>query len=247
MYKKEPIRNFEEYQIDTNGVIYNKNGTIKKLFPNDNGYLQATFHVNGEIFTKRVNRLVAIQFIDNDDPVNKVQVNHKDGNKLNNNVTNLEWTTPLENVLHAINELEHWNTKAIYGINMHTHDIIYQFSSLADRSREICDANTNYRYVQNSICRVLTGKRKSYKGCIWVTQEDYSEQNINWEHINSTTHKRRAVEQYTLDGEYIDTYDSCNGRACIVFNDTSKNKHIHACCMGQRKTAYGFIWRFEEE
>ena len=55
------------------------------------------------------------------------------------------------------------------------------------------------------------------------------------------------AEQYTLDGEYIDTYDSCNGRARIVFNDASKNKHIHACCMKQRKTAYGFVWKFEEE
>lgn len=53
-----------------------------------------------------VHRLVAEHFIPNPDPQNKTFVNHIDGNKLNNNVKNLEWVSPRENNLHYYQKIK---------------------------------------------------------------------------------------------------------------------------------------------
>ena len=63
------------------------------------GYLRVTFYKNGKTKNHYVHVLVAQAFIPN--PDNKRQVNHLDGDKTNNHVSNLEWATPAENIHHA--------------------------------------------------------------------------------------------------------------------------------------------------
>lgn len=63
------------------------------------GYVQAALRMNKVYKHVKVHRMSAIAFIPN--PENKPQVNHIDGNKLNNNITNFEWVTSSENHLHA--------------------------------------------------------------------------------------------------------------------------------------------------
>ena len=78
-------------------------GKILKQKVSKSGYCQLNLALNGKHKMAIVSRLVALAFIENID--NKKEVNHIDGNGLNNNVSNLEWVTPSENILHSYNVL----------------------------------------------------------------------------------------------------------------------------------------------
>lgn len=109
MEKWKDIIGFEGfYQISENGNVRSldrfdsirdlKGQSIKPNLKR-NGYLQVGLRREGKRKWESIHRLVAIHFIDN--PENKPQVNHIDGNKQNNNIYNLEWATSQENLLHA--------------------------------------------------------------------------------------------------------------------------------------------------
>ena len=85
------------YKVSNTGKVYSyKKGSTLKLNSLNNGYKQVSLYLNGEHFCFRVHRLVAIMFLPN--PENLPVINHKDENKQNNHVSNLEWCTQDYNV-----------------------------------------------------------------------------------------------------------------------------------------------------
>jgi len=87
-YKDSP------YYVTEDGKIW-RNGKQRKLNINPFGYYYVHLSIYGKSKTMRIHRLVAETYIPN--PMNYPVINHKDGNKLNNNVSNLEWCTVKEN------------------------------------------------------------------------------------------------------------------------------------------------------
>ena len=86
------------------GSIRNtKERILAKRFNHD-GYSQVYLGKNSIFKGKMVHRLMAEVFIKN--PLNKKEVNHKDGIKDNNNINNLEWCTPSENIIHSFKVLK---------------------------------------------------------------------------------------------------------------------------------------------
>jgi|694.fasta_scaffold00162_76 hypothetical protein len=73
---------------------------IKKPHISKRGYWEVGFCKNALEITKKIHRLIAISFINN--PKNNPQVNHIDGNKLNNKISNLEWVNNRENSCHRV-------------------------------------------------------------------------------------------------------------------------------------------------
>ena len=98
----QQIDGYPDYQISNLGRVKSfKWGKEKILnpFTNSHGYKNIRLSLNGVSKVSKVHRLVALAFIPN--PENHRIINHIDGDKCNNNVANLQWTTPSENTQHA--------------------------------------------------------------------------------------------------------------------------------------------------
>lgn len=92
MEQWKDVAGFENYMISDLGRVYSKKKKmIMKPTPDQKGYLRVTFYENGKNNTRKVHRLVAEAFIANHD--NLPQVNHKNEDKIDNSVGNLEWCT----------------------------------------------------------------------------------------------------------------------------------------------------------
>lgn len=100
----EPIKDFPGYEISDWGQVrsyrrINHQGEILKATVSSRGYASIILYKDGKGYARLVHRLVAEAFIPN--PDQKETVNHIDCDKLNNHVSNLEWMTKSENVIHA--------------------------------------------------------------------------------------------------------------------------------------------------
>lgn len=95
--------NKTKYQVSFSGKVRNaKTGKLIKPYINNSGYLKVSLYYDGKQHKKYVHQLVAQAFVTNPDPFTRDEVNHNDGNKLNNEASNLEWVTHKENMEHAV-------------------------------------------------------------------------------------------------------------------------------------------------
>lgn len=90
-----------KYEVSNLGEVRNSHTGKKYKLQTRHGYKVLNLTFNGKTHKMAAHRLVAMAFLDN--PENKPQVNHIDGNHANNRVDNLEWCTAEENIRHAVN------------------------------------------------------------------------------------------------------------------------------------------------
>ena len=145
------------YQVSNTGKVLSLR-TNKLLKPIDSyGYKYVHLCNNNHIRTnKAIHRLVAEAFISN--PKNLSEVNHIDGDKSNNNVTNLEWCTRKYNANHRINVLNKSNKRKVYCI-----ETKQTFNSIKE-------ASNYYHKSQSCLVAVLKGYKynKTFDNKHWV-------------------------------------------------------------------------------
>lgn len=135
------------------------------------GYMRVHLSKNGESKDFYIHRLVALEFIHN--PENKPEVNHKDGNKDNNHVSNLEWSTHSENQKHSFDNGLNKSPKAMLGKFGKNHNnsksvskycldgnFIEEYGSMLEAERE-----TGIKACGISEC--CRGNQKTSGGYIW--------------------------------------------------------------------------------
>jgi len=145
---------------------------IRKTPIGKRGYPNFSYWNNGKIRLLTVHRCVAFAFLEN--PEKKPQINHKDGDKTNNHVSNLEWATSRENVLHARNTGLHKSDgdKPVLQI---TKDgcVLAKFKSASQASRET-------GISRSCICNVCN--KRFYNG-----RHNFTAGGYVWKWANSTT------------------------------------------------------------
>lgn len=155
----------------TNRDIMSKNKILIPFTVAQHGYYAITLVINGNKKKFYIHKLVAKHFIPN--PNNLCEIDHIDGNPLNNNVENLKWCSHTENVnnpitrkRNSLSKIGKFNTsKSIPVVQLKDNILVKVYPSMAEAQRE--------GYSQSKISLCCNGFINHYKGFIWKTLSDY--------------------------------------------------------------------------
>ena len=90
------IKGFDNYTIDSNGTVRNKNGKMK-VFHSKDGYERVTLSSNGIKSNHYIHILVGSHFIEHPKDTTKIQIDHKNRKRTDNTQKNLRFVTPKQN------------------------------------------------------------------------------------------------------------------------------------------------------
>jgi len=166
------LQDFPGYYVTEEGRIYSdKSKKALKGSLTTPGYLQVKLYNNSRIEYRLIHRLVCAAYYSN--PDNKREVNHLDGNKLNNHPKNLEWSTRSENHKHAYNigMREHMRIAAAERLRKRMSKPIVAIDengAMVNEYESIRAAAKSIKRSLSTLNDALKGKQKSCAGLKWA-------------------------------------------------------------------------------
>jgi hypothetical protein len=207
------INEFPNYDISNFGDIRN-NKTGKELKSCiKGGYANINLKNDKHRQSCKIHRLVALAFIQN--PENKPDVNHKDKNKLNNNLTNLDWMTRKENNIHRCQGIKITSNKNkhVLRIDKDTNDVLEKYNSI-----ELAGTWA----FNNGFTKTIHNGRNSIGNCLnGLTHMAYK---FKWEHENKYNDLENEI-----------------WKEIIFENNDSSNKSYYVSNLGRFKNSSGII------
>ena len=207
--------NKTEYKASSCGLIYLENRwTTGSLTGRAVKYFVA--RVNGKNYL--AHRLIAAAFLGKPNNSNQIYVNHKNGDGENNNINNLEWSSPLENSKHAVSTGLFKNLQPVVQYNLDGSRVA-EFTSITEAARSIDGC-------RESIGQTCINRRLSACKFMWRYKSEAPEQLPPIFRKNAP----KEVRQYDLDGNLMATFLSV--RAAAKFLGVSIHR-INNCCQGK--------------
>ncbi len=213
---------------------------IVRMQRNKYGYITYRFSKEGKLHNGLIHQIVAEAFVQN--PNNLPCVNHKNEDKSDNRVDNLEWCSASYNSNYGTCQQRRADSvremRRNREIRIDQYTIDGNFVRHYSKKGEIDDAG----YCLKTILRVCRKRQELSNGFVWRFTGDNFSKPISHDSKGGTI--RKKVIQLSLDGEPIKVHDTLLDAALWLGNKNKRNG-ICQCCYGKKRQSYGYIWKYE--
>lgn len=217
-------------------------GRIMSAGLDTKGYPRLVLIVNKRFKSWAVHRAVMAAFVPRAD-WETMHVNHKDGVRHNNLLSNLEWCTASENMLHSfrvlgrkpsgtgrVRELHH-NSKPVIGLSIQTGEV---------RRYPSASSVIDHGFKPSDVTACARGDQLSHRGWMWFWPEKFSGTATYQPRVNTGTNNpsAKAVVRVGVDGDMA-VYEC----AALAVKDGFTKVGISHCITGRQSSHRGYQWR----